>query len=111
MGRRRRDPRRLRRLHRHHPPRPERTELRRTAMPYYRRVGEVPPKRHTLFPKPEGGWYAEEMMGIEGFSHASALLYHRHSPSAIVAIETAEDWRGPLQPNMPLQPYHLRTPE
>ena len=80
-------------------------------MPYYRSVGEVPPKRHTLFPKPEGGWYAEELMGLEGFSHASALLYHRHSPSAVVAIDAVDDWRGALHANMPLRPFHLRTPE
>ena len=45
-------------------------------MPYYRQVGEIPPKRHTQFRKPDGGLYAEELMGAEGFSADSALLYH-----------------------------------
>ena len=53
-------------------------------MPYYRRVGEVPPKRHTQFRTPDGGLYYEELMGEEGFSSDSSLLYHRHIPSAIV---------------------------
>ena len=35
-------------------------------MPYYRRVGEVPAKRHTLSPRADGGWYAEELMGHRG---------------------------------------------
>ena len=37
-------------------------------MPYYRQVGEVPRKRHTQFRQPDGGLYAEELMGVEGFS-------------------------------------------
>ncbi len=80
-------------------------------MTYYRRLGDIPSKRHVLHPKPEGGWYAEELMGEEGFRAASALLYHRHSPSAVVGIEAADDWRSLLHPNLPLRPHHLRTPE
>ena len=57
-------------------------------MPYYRRVGEVPPKRHTQFRTPDGGLYAEELMGTDGFSSSSALLYHRRPPTALVAAET-----------------------
>ena len=53
-------------------------------MPYYRSVGQVPRKRHTQFRRPDGGLYAEELMGVEGFSSDSALLYHRHLPTAIV---------------------------
>ena len=46
-------------------------------MPYYRQVGEVPRKRHTQFRQPDGGLYAEELMGVEGFSSDASLLYHR----------------------------------
>ncbi len=87
-------------------------------MPYYRRVGEVPPKRHTQFRGPDGGLYTEELMGEEGFSSSSALLYHRHPPSAIVAAETVsggtvsgEPGAQALGPNEPLLPRHLRTHE
>ena len=59
-------------------------------MPYYRRVGEVPPKRHTQFRSPDGGLYAEELMGSEGFSSSSSLLYHRHPPTALVAAEVVD---------------------
>nr|MDQ6949329.1 homogentisate 1,2-dioxygenase [Actinomycetota bacterium] len=78
-------------------------------MPYYRAVGELPSKRHTLFRRPDGGLYAEELMGADGFSGSSALLYHRHSPSALVA---AEPWDWPDQPtvaNHPLKPRHIKT--
>jgi homogentisate 1,2-dioxygenase len=78
-------------------------------MPYYQRVGEIPRKRHTQLPTPEGGLYAEELMGIEGFSQESALLYHRHSPSAVVAIEAVDDDRPAMSPNHPVAPMHLRA--
>jgi homogentisate 1,2-dioxygenase len=80
-------------------------------MPYYRAVGELPRKRHTQFRRPDGGLYAEELMGIEGFSNDSALLYHRHLPTAIVAAAMADDVtpaRG-TRPNHPLLPRHLLT--
>ncbi len=32
-------------------------------MAYYRTVGDVPPKRHTQHRRPDGGLYAEELMG------------------------------------------------
>jgi homogentisate 1,2-dioxygenase len=79
-------------------------------MPYYRRVGEVPPKRHTQFRRPDGGLYAEELMGQDGFSAGSSLLYHRRPPTAIVAATAAcGPAAGDLRPNHPLLPRHLRT--
>src|SRR5262245_49029292 len=74
-------------------------------MPYYRRVGEIPPKRHTQFRGPDGQLYAEELMGTEGFSSSSSLLYHRRPPTALVAAEKDPG----LGPNEPLLPHHLRT--
>jgi homogentisate 1,2-dioxygenase len=79
------------------------------AMPYYRQVGEIPRKRHTQFRKPDGGLYAEELMGVEGFSADSALLYHEHLPTAIVDSRVHEEPAVGLTPNHPLLPRHLRT--
>jgi len=78
-------------------------------MPYYRSVGEVPHKRHTQFRRPDGGLYAEELMGQEGFSSDSSLLYHRHAPTAIVSAEAHEPPALGQTPNLPLKPRHLRT--
>ncbi len=78
-------------------------------MPYYRRVGEVPPKRHIQFRQPDGSLYAEELMGQEGFSSDSSLLYHRHLPTAIVAAEPYEAKVFTRRPNHPLRPRHLQT--
>ena len=77
-------------------------------MAYYRQVGDVPPKRHTQHRAPGGNLYREELMGEEGFSSDSTLLYHWGVPSAIVA---AEIWELPDQtrtPNHPLKPRHLK---
>lgn len=78
-------------------------------MPYYRSVGDVPRKRHVQHRAPNGSLYAEELVGIEGFSHDSALLYHRHLPTAIVAAEAVLPVDAELAPNLPLLPVHLRT--
>lgn len=80
-------------------------------MAHYRRIGEVPPKRHIQHRGPDGGLYYEELMGEEGFSSDSSLLYRRGVPSAIVASEV---WELPDQtrtPNHPLKPRHLRLHE
>jgi homogentisate 1,2-dioxygenase len=78
-------------------------------VPYYRSVGEVPGKRHTQFRRPDGGLYAEELMGQQGFSSDSSLLYHRHLPTAIVAAEEYQPPAVARVPNLPLKPRHLRT--
>ncbi len=77
-------------------------------MAYYRSVGMVPPKRHTQFRRPDGQLYYEELMGEEGFSSDSSLLYHLGVPSAIVDSRV---WELPdlrTVPNHPLTPRHLR---
>ncbi|MEM9034315.1 MAG: cupin domain-containing protein [Actinomycetota bacterium] len=78
-------------------------------MPHYRSVGEIPRKRHVDHRRPDGGRYHEELMGQEGFSSSSSLLYHRHSPSAVVAIEPADAKLAEVTPDVPLAPRHLRT--
>ncbi|WP_156758434.1 homogentisate 1,2-dioxygenase [Actinokineospora pegani] len=78
-------------------------------MPHYRRVGKIPSKRHTTFRSPDGSLHAEELMGAEGFSADSALLYHRHLPTAIIDAVAVDEFRLPLAPNHPLKPRHLRT--
>jgi homogentisate 1,2-dioxygenase len=77
-------------------------------MAYYQRRGSVPPKRHTQHRDADGRLYFEELMGEEGFSSDSSLLYHREIPSALVDART---WELPDQsttPNEPLLPRHLQ---
>jgi homogentisate 1,2-dioxygenase len=77
-------------------------------MVHYRQVGTVPAKRHTQFRDGEGALYYEELMGEEGFSSDSSLLYHRGVPSAIVDSQV---WDLPdlrTHANHPLKPRHLK---
>jgi homogentisate 1,2-dioxygenase len=77
-------------------------------MTYYRQVGEVPGKRHTALRGADGALRFEELMGEEGFSSDSSLLYHRGVPSAIVDSRV---WDLPdlgVTANHPLKPRHLR---
>ncbi len=77
-------------------------------MAYYRQVGEVPRQRHTQHRDADGHLYREELMGEEGFSSDSSLLYHRGVPSAIVDSQVWELADQRLTPNHPLKPRHLR---
>ncbi len=77
-------------------------------MPYYRRVGDIPPKRHRQFRNGAGELYAEELMSSAGFSEESALLYHRRPPTEIVAAELVEMEPQRLHENSPVLPRHFR---
>jgi len=76
-------------------------------MAHYQRVGDVPPKRHTQHRDADGNLYYEELMGEEGFSSDSSLLYHRHVPSAMVDARTWDLPDQATEPNHPLTPRHL----
>jgi homogentisate 1,2-dioxygenase len=78
---------------------------------YYQRIGAVPPKRHTQFRADDGSLHREELMGEEGFSSDSSLLYHRGVPSAIVDSQVWELPDLATASNHPLMPRHLRLPE
>ncbi len=80
-------------------------------MPYYVSVGSVPRKRHTLHRHVDGRPLNEELIGQEGFSSHSSLLYHLNSPSAIDRVESVEIARSPIHSNQPLLPWHLRASE
>ncbi|MFI7495704.1 homogentisate 1,2-dioxygenase [Kocuria sp. M4R2S49] len=80
-------------------------------MAYYRQLGPVPKQRHTLFKDDEGNILFEELMGEEGFSSDSSLLYHRHIPSAIVGTRGWDLPDQTLTPNDPLLPRHLKLHE
>ena len=77
-------------------------------MAYYHRVGNVPPKRHTQHRNARGDLYYEELMGEEGFSSDSSLLYHHGVPSAILEARTWDLPNLTTTPNEPLLPRHLK---
>ncbi|MCF8244314.1 MAG: homogentisate 1,2-dioxygenase [Saprospiraceae bacterium] len=53
---------------------------------HYHQLGQIPPKRHIQFRKPDGSLYAEELFSTEGFSDVYSLIYHTHPPTQIVQV-------------------------
>ena len=59
-----------------------------TLMPIYHSLGQIPAKRHTVFRKPDGALYAEELVSTEGFSSMYSLVYHTHPPTIVKELGT-----------------------
>lgn len=57
---------------------------------YYHALGIIPHKRHTIFRRPDGELFTEELFGAEGFHGNSSLLYHYHMPTRVNKIELGE---------------------
>jgi homogentisate 1,2-dioxygenase len=60
-------------------------------MPIYHTLGRIPRKRHIIFRRPDGKLYAEQLMGNEGFTGPSSLLYHVHPPTTVKAARRLRD--------------------
>jgi homogentisate 1,2-dioxygenase len=77
-------------------------------MAYYRALGRLPRQRHTQLRDDDGHLFREELMGEEGFSSDSSLLYRRGVPSAITDSRVWELSDQSRSPNHPLKPRHLK---
>ncbi len=60
-------------------------------MPIYHKLGSIPPKRHTVFNKPNGDLYYEQLFGTIGFDGMASLSYHHHRPTMIKEIGESID--------------------
>ncbi len=60
-------------------------------MPLYHHLGRVPAKRHTVFEKPGGGLYYEQLFGTIGFDGMSSLLYHHERPTQVKELGETVD--------------------
>ena len=78
-------------------------------MPIYHTLGEIPRKRHTAFRKPGGGLYAEQLMGHEGFTGTSSLLYHTHPPTTIKSVKRLRDLTWEADEDAALMHRHWKT--
>ncbi len=56
-------------------------------MPHYYQQGKIPPKRHTVYRKPNGELYSEQLISTEGFSDVSTLAYHCYPPTMVKYID------------------------
>ena len=81
-------------------------------MAHYRRVGSVPPKRHSQHRQPDGSLYLEELMGSDGFSADSVAAVPPPRPLGHHRREGRGTRPGSAtRANLPLLPRHLRLHE
>jgi homogentisate 1,2-dioxygenase len=78
-------------------------------MPTYHSLGSIPRKRHIAFRRPDGGLYAEQLVGNEGFTGPSALLYHIHPPTTVLSVRRIADVVLAADPDRTLRHRHFRT--
>lgn len=55
-------------------------------MPFYHKLGKIPPKRHTVFKSEQDAFYYEQLFGTEGFSGMASLLYHTQRPTQVKSV-------------------------
>jgi len=55
-------------------------------MPFYHKLGSIPPKRHTQFRKPDGSLYYEQLFGTIGFDGMYTNSYHQQRPTQVKEI-------------------------
>jgi len=78
-------------------------------MPIYHSLGQIPRKRHIAFRKPDGGLYAEQLVGNEGFTGPASLLYHVHPPTTVLSVKRLSDLVWEPDPDRTLRHRHFRT--
>ncbi len=77
-------------------------------MPLYHHLGRIPKKRHTVFKKPDGSLYYEQLFGTIGFDGMYSNLYHQHRPTQVREIKGSYDVRPKIAVDNNLQSYRLR---
>jgi homogentisate 1,2-dioxygenase len=78
-------------------------------VPIYHSLGTLPRKRHVAFRRPDGGLYAEELMGNHGFAGSSSLLYRLRPPTAVRQARRLRDVRPEALEPLELRHRHFRS--
>jgi homogentisate 1,2-dioxygenase len=77
-------------------------------MPFYHKLGNIPPKRHIQFRKPNGDLYYEQLFGTIGFDGMSTNSYHEHRPTQVKDIIKQYSVAPKIAKANNLQSYRLR---
>lgn len=84
-------------------------------MPFYHKLGNIPPKRHTQFRKPDGSLYSEQLFGTIGFDGMYTNSYHEQRPTQVKAIKKQCSVAPKIAKENSIQSYRFRgfqvTPE
>lgn len=78
-------------------------------MPFYTRLGEIPPKRHTQFRQPDGSLYKEELVSSYGFSGIYTNLYHIFAPTLVKEVGPVKPCIYDFEKQYGLKQTHLKT--
>jgi homogentisate 1,2-dioxygenase len=78
-------------------------------MPFYHKLGKIPQKRHVQFRQPDGSLYKEQVIGTEGFSGISSILYHINPPTKVKEIKDIEDIGYSEWEDGTLRHHHLNS--
>jgi homogentisate 1,2-dioxygenase len=76
---------------------------------YYRQMGEIPRKRHTMFKKDDGSLFREQVMGTKGFSGSQSILYHHYMPTEVVKSDFIGSYLPEYEDQQSLNHRHLIT--
>lgn len=77
-------------------------------MPFYHKLGQIPPKRHTVFRKPDGELYSEQLFGTIGFDGMSTLSYHVHRPTMLRDIVKRRPYGPEVAVENHIQSYRFK---
>lgn len=77
-------------------------------MPLYHQLGNIPPKRHTIFRKENGDLYYEQLFGTIGFDGMSTNMYHEHRPTQVKKILGQYSVAPKIAKANNIQSYRLR---
>lgn len=76
-------------------------------MPFYHKLGKIPPKRHTVFRKENGELHQEQLFGTIGFDGMSSLLYHLYPPTQVTTFAGSVDLNPEVAQDKQLQKRSL----
>jgi homogentisate 1,2-dioxygenase len=77
-------------------------------MPFYHKLGKIPPKRHTVFKKPDGSLYYEQLFGTIGFDGMSSNMYHEQRPTQVKEVKGSYDARPKIAKENNIKSYRLK---
>lgn len=77
-------------------------------MPFYHKLGNIPPKRHTQFRKPNGDLYSEQLFGTVGFDGMYTNSYHEQRPTQVKEIRKQYSVAPKIANNNNIKSYKLK---
>lgn len=77
-------------------------------MPFYHKLGKIPHKRHTVFKKPDGSLYYEQLFGTIGFDGMSSNIYHEQRPTQVKEVKGSYDVRPKIAKQNNIKSYRFK---